>query len=205
MDSGYTSSWAPGSSSSTEDAVDTMRDGLGDENMSSKSDRSGQEHQFYFDVNGVLRVEIQGTRIWQGYLKVKGGRAEIVVPCVAIQYVTPCRPTVLSATSWPSRIECYASKLKKLAEVLRYVNDPTSQWFVRIASVDERQKESRNQRLSLLLEMMQERDLGFEIECKEDAASQGTLYLWSSSMRPFGVSLLGIFRPIQINGESVPS
>eukprot|EP00171_Calliarthron_tuberculosum_P016635 IDg16635t1 len=92
-----------------------------------------------------------GQRIWRGNLHVKGHRNDMVVPCVAVRYLTPSRPSVQDANGWPSHIHCDSSKVKQCSSVYQYINEASSQWYVRFAPVNEQGSETQDQTLVQLV------------------------------------------------------
>ena len=136
-----------------------------------------------------------GHRIWQGHLRVRGHRNHMLVSCVAERYSIPDRQCVRDASGWPSTLSCDSSKLKQWADVTPCMNEPRSQWYVRLAPVDGNGAESLDAKLVQSVKVLVERQLAFEISCEEASGTRGTLYLWGMVLPCHGYSLLAVFRP----------
>lgn len=136
-----------------------------------------------------------GAHIWQGNLHLRGHHTDMVVPCVALSHPTPHRPAITDAIGWPSQMHCDLAKLQQCANVFGYMNDPTSQWYVRFAPIDENGAECQPPEFAQLVKVMADHQVAFELHCDSAPSSQGMLYLWGMQMSPHGYSLLGVFRP----------
>ncbi len=136
-----------------------------------------------------------GDRIWRGTLHVNGLRNSMVVPCAAIRHSSPSHPPLLNTQAWPAQIHCDSPKIKPYQQVSNYMNEPATQWHVQFVPVDDDEEGSINLRMSTLVKAMAQRQLVFEIECREGMAGHGTLFLRGIPMPPDGHSMIGVFRP----------
>jgi len=152
----------------------------------------------------TVRRGAVGDRVWQGNLNISDQRYNsIAVPCVAIRYTTATR-TPMEAhdfTGWPTNINCHSTKMKPSARVFPFMNETTTHWYVRFASIDDNRNETSNPELKKLVKVMVQRQLAFEIECIEGCI-RGKLYLWGMVMHNQEYSLLGVFRPSREEREA---
>jgi len=135
-----------------------------------------------------------GQRIWQGRLHVRGNRNDMVVPCVAIALNSKGRTQMVDAVGWPTELYCESSILKPTTTIWPRLDEPASQWYARLAPVEENGAEMNYPKLVELVKVMIQRQLAFELECNEGGAP-GTLYLWGMDLIGVGYSLLAVFRP----------